>query len=142
MKRFTYFLIGLALGVLFGYATGEKATPPQIPQTEITEYVAEETESEFVSLGMFTATAYDACYDCSGIWGNLTSTGVTATAGRTIAVDPTEIPYGTHLWINGHEYIAEDTGEAIKGKIVDIYFDTHEEAKQWGRQQVEVFVKR
>lgn len=106
----------------------------------VTEQI-ETADGEFVSLGMFTATAYCPCYDCSEGWGRSTSTGAIATAGRTIAVDPTVIPYGTHVWINGHEYIAEDCGGAIKGKKVDIFFDTDAEASQWGRRTVEVFVR-
>jgi 3D (Asp-Asp-Asp) domain-containing protein len=35
---------------------------------------------------------------------------------------------------------AEDIGGAIKGKIIDLYFDTHEETIQWGRQQVNVYI--
>ncbi len=59
----------------------------------------------------------------------MTSTGARAVAGRTVAVDPRVIPYGTHLLINGHEYIAEDCGGLIKNKHIDIYFNTHNEAR-------------
>lgn len=38
----------------------------------------------------------------------MTSTGVTAVEGKTIAVDPTVIPYGSTILINGNEYIAEE----------------------------------
>lgn len=111
------------------------------------ESANEERELELVSLGLFETSAYDADYECCGKlptdpnYGK-TATGTRATANRTIAVDPTVIPYGTEVVIYGQIYIAEDTGGAIKGNKVDIYFNTHEEALQYGRRQVEVFVLR
>lgn len=87
-----------------------------------------------------TATAYCPCADCSGGWGNRTSTGKTATAGRTIAVDPSIIPYGTGVIIEGVTYIAEDCGGAIKGNRVDIFFNTHEEAMSYGRRVVTAYI--
>ena len=69
-----------------------------------------------------------------------TATGTKPTPGRTIAVDPSVIPYGAEVIINGQTYIAEDCGGAIKGNRIDILFDTHEEALQFGRQQLTVYV--
>lgn len=86
-----------------------------------------------------TATAYCACTYCTDGDG-ITATGTQATAGRTIAVDPSIIPYGTEVIINGHTYIAEDCGGAIKGNKVDIYFDTHAEALQFGRQTLTAYI--
>ena len=62
-----------------------------------------------------------------------------ATEGRTIAVDPEVIPYGTKVLIDGHTYIAEDTGGAIKGNKIDIFVDSHQEAVNRGRIKREVF---
>ena len=116
----------------------------------ITKYVEsanEERELELISLGIFETSAYDACYDCCGKlpinpnYGK-TATGTRATAKRTIAVDPNVIPYGAEVVIDGQTYIAEDTGGAIKGNKIDIYFNTHTEALQYGRRKVEVFVLR
>ena len=48
-------------------------------------------------------------------WANgYTATGTKATEGRTIAVDPDIIPYGTTVIIDDHEYIAEDCGVQLK----------------------------
>lgn len=44
-----------------------------------------------------------------------------AIEGHTIAVDPSVIPPGSVVLINGHEYIAEDIGGAVKGNVIDIY---------------------
>ena len=92
-----------------------------------------EQKPQIIDLGEFKITAYCPCTKCCGKWANgITSTGVTAQANRTIAVDPSVIPYGTRVLIDGNEYFAEDCGGAIKGKRIDIYFDTHKEALQWG----------
>ena len=85
----------------------------------------------------FTAYAYCACSKCCGQWANgITATGTTATQGRTIAVDPKIIPLGTHVWVNGKEYIAEDTG--VKGYTIDVFHNSHQAALQFGRQTVTV----
>ncbi len=91
-------------------------------------------------LGVFTLTAYDACIECCGKTDGITATGTKAEVGRTIAVDPTVIPYGSRVMINGHVYTAEDTGSLIKGNKIDIYMNTHEEAKKFGRKTAEVFL--
>lgn len=44
-----------------------------------------------------------------------------AIEGHTIAVDPSVIPLGSEVLINGHEYVAEDIGGAVKGNVIDIY---------------------
>ena len=93
------------------------------------------------SLGTFRITAYCPCKRCSEQWGNRTSTGVIAKEGRTIAVDPKVIPYGTIITINGKEYVAEDCGGKIKEKRIDIYFENHSAARQFGVQYIEVYIK-
>lgn len=87
-----------------------------------------------------TATAYCPCQECSGPWGTSTATGAIAIEGRTIAVDPTVIPYGTEVIIDGNTYVAEDTGAAIKGNMIDIYFDSHKDTTQWGVQEIEIII--
>lgn len=92
------------------------------------------------SLGLFKLTAYCPCKNCTGDGDGITASGTAATQGRTIAVDPSVVPYGTVLIINGHEYIAEDCGgKWIQGKEIDIFFESHDEAKEFGVQYEEVF---
>ena len=98
------------------------------------------------------ATAYCPCEQCCGIYSaehyshagtqftQKTATGTIPQQGRTIAVDPSVIPLGSKVVIGGNTYIAEDTGGAIKGNRIDIFFDSHEEALFWGRQTIEVTV--
>ncbi|MBB6623718.1 3D domain-containing protein [Clostridium gasigenes] len=69
----------------------------------------------------------------------ITATGTTPTSARggrgTIAVDPRVIPLGSLVYVEGYgEAIASDTGGAIKGNIIDIYVDSHDEAMNWGRR--------
>jgi 3D (Asp-Asp-Asp) domain-containing protein len=97
---------------------------------------------EQISLGEFTITHYCACSRCCGKSDGVTATGTQATEGRTIAVDPEVIPYGTKVLIDGHEYIAEDCGSAIKGQRIDIYVADHDEALSRGRITREVWAER
>lgn len=78
-----------------------------------------------------TATAY--CYT-----GQRTATGTWPSRG-TIAVDPNIIPLGTRLHVDGYgEGIAADTGGLIQGEIIDLYMCSEQEARNWGRRQVQV----
>lgn len=89
----------------------------------------------------YKLTAYCPCSSCCGKTDGITSTGTRATEGRTIAVDPRKIPYGSEVVIYGHTYIAEDCGGAISNNRIDIFFDTHQEALEFGVQYAEVEVK-
>lgn len=105
------------------------------------ETTDEETEETLNYLGNFKLTAYCACEQCCGEWSNgITSTGTVATQGRTIAVDPSVIPYGSEVSINGNTYIAEDCGGAIDGNRIDVYFDSHSEALEFGIQYADVYL--
>ncbi len=96
----------------------------------------------FKKLGTFNASAYCGCASCCGSAGGHTASGTTPRAGRTIATDPSVIPLGSKVMINGHVYTAEDTGGAIGGKRIDIFFSSHGAALQFGRRSVEVYVKK
>ena len=112
----------------------------EVPAVAV-EAVKEEPEPALQSLGQFKITAYCPCVKCCGKSDGITATGSKATEGRTIAVDPKVIPYGTEVVVDGHTYIAEDCGGAIKQKKLDIFFDSHQEALNFGVQYKEVFVK-
>ena len=91
-------------------------------------------------IGDFRITAYCSCEICCGQWsGGPTASGVMPQAGRTIAVDRTQIPLGTKVVINNHTYIAEDTGSAINQNCIDIYMNSHQEALNWGVQYLPVY---
>lgn len=100
-------------------------------------------EPKKIPMGEFKITYYCGCYSCSEGWGNMTSTGVRAREGRTIAVDPRVISYGTTVYIEGTgEYIAEDCGGAIKGNDIDIYLEDHDRVYTSGVDYCDVFILR
>lgn len=111
------------------------------------------TGAEYRSLGLFTLTAYCPCVRCCGVWSvehpsrigtgyiQKTASGTIPAEGRTIGVDPNVIPFGTAVMINGHEYVAEDRGGAVRGNSIDVFFYSHNEALEFGRQTAEVFIK-
>lgn len=88
-----------------------------------------------------TLTAYDAGFNSTGktkdhpAYG-ITHTGSVVKEGRTAAVDPEVIPLGWWFYIEGIGFRrAEDTGSAVKGKKIDLYMDSEEEANQFGMKK-------
>jgi 3D (Asp-Asp-Asp) domain-containing protein len=82
------------------------------------------------------ATAYTAdCGGCSGV----TAIGRPAGYG-IVAVDPSVIPLGTHLYIPGYgSALAGDTGGAIRGNRIDLGFNSFGAAMRFGRRAVTVY---
>lgn len=76
----------------------------------------------------------------------ITYSGVKVKQGilSTIAADPKVFPLGTILYIPGYGYgIVADTGSAIKGKKIDLYYKNKSDIyKEWGKKKVGVFVVR
>jgi 3D (Asp-Asp-Asp) domain-containing protein len=81
-----------------------------------------------------TATAY-----CPT--GYPTRSGRMPQVGRTVAVDTSIIPLGSRVRVNGREYVAEDTGRLVKGRRLDLFVGSREEAKDFGVQLVTVEVE-
>ena len=101
-----------------------------------------------VSLGEFKLTAYCSCEICCGEWAYNRPNGIVYGAigeelkeNYSIAVDPDVIPYRSEVIINGKTYKAQDCGGAIKGNRIDVYFEDHDDALEFGVQYKEVFVK-
>jgi len=95
---------------------------------------------------MIDAVASAYTYGDSGHWGDVTATGKPVQVGY-IAVDPRVIPLGSRVYISYPDgrscygfAVAEDTGGAIRGARVDLFFETREEAVQFGRRRVKVYV--
>ena len=74
--------------------------------------------------------------------GTITATGTKPTFGRTIAVDPTIIPYGSRVYIPEFDktFIAEDCGGGIKGNKIDIYMNTEQECLNWGVRNITIYI--
>lgn len=116
--------------------------PEQDPELE-----PEELGPHSTNLGEFKLTAYCACSECCGksVWDpnyGITATGTVCEEGRTVAVDPEVIPMGSVLYIGGNRYIAEDVGGAVQGRHIDIYFESHEDALEFGVQWADVYIWR
>ena len=97
------------------------------------EYTTAVAEREYIEVTA-TLTAYCPCVKCCGKSDGITASGTQATAGRTVAVDTRLIPYGTEISIDGKTYVAEDCGGKVKGYTIDVFFNSHEEALNFGRQ--------
>ena len=101
--------------------------------------------TNYKSVEVFTATAYDASPMDNGKWAGKTSTGMPLTYG-VIAVDPSVIPYGTKMYIESVDgsyvygyAIAGDCGGAIKGKKVDLFFSSRSMCYEFGRRPVRIY---
>lgn len=132
--------------------------------TEIAEKVMEQEQEEdysmaeiipapeLESIGVFTLTAYCPCVKCCGEWGKnrpedengnpivYGSAGIELQEGVSVAVDPSVIPYGSEIVIDGHTYTAHDCGGAIKNNRIDIYFADHDRALAFAVRSEEVFI--
>lgn len=122
-------------------------------KSELKQEPKQEVKQEWKSLGEFKITAYCSCRKCCGVWAKnrpldengkeivYTASGERAEAGKTIAVDTSVIPFGTEVRIGDTIYTAQDTGSAVKGNVIDIYFDSHEDAVKHGAKYLEVEVR-
>lgn len=133
--------------------TVEPATKTIDAQPVFMSMPIENEEPEYINLGEYRLTAYCSCEQCCGEYGQnrpkdkngndivYTASGKVAQAGYTVAADPSVLPYGTIIYINGQKFEVQDCGGAIKGNRIDIYFDNHEDAREFGVQYADVFVE-
>lgn len=117
-------------------AVGTKVSQP------VTKVASRGETNEYSGKEMYvSSTAYTAgCNGCSGV----TATGLDLKANpgaKVIAVDPSVIPLGTKVYVEGYGYaVASDTGSAIKGNKIDVFFSSKSDAYRWGRKQVKIRV--
>ena len=123
-----------------------KYTPPTAEEVSAatTRKLVPGTTLPYHTAVRFDATAY-TCNSPNYLGDGKTFTGTQARVGA-IAVDPNVIPLGTRMYIASvdGEYIygycvAEDTGRVIRGNIVDLYYDTHDECMQFGRRDIIIY---
>ena len=101
---------------------------------------ADEIQQSLTYKGVYKITAYCPCKKCCGKSDGITASGVKAIEGITVAMDKS-IPFGTKIYIDGvGERIVQDRGGAIKGSRIDLYFDSHQEALNFGRQTKQVTI--
>ncbi|MGW8956557.1 3D domain-containing protein [Paenibacillus sp. NPDC055715] len=100
-----------------------------------------------------TATGYTAGYESTGKRPSHPGYGITYSGVKvrrdkntlsTIAADPKTFPLGSILYIPGYGYgIVADTGSAIKGNKIDLYFKTTRQVySEWGKKEVDVQIIR
>lgn len=113
--------------------SGERATITETKTVRVGE-----------SLGQVVTSGYCNCAACCGQWaGGPTASGLYPTASHTIAVDASHpfVPIGTHVIMNGVEYVVEDTGSfAQYGVDFDVYYDDHASAQAHGHQTWEAYL--
>lgn len=154
MKKSTKYLIArliiMALCVVLGFGIGWISKETEVVEVNIERPIVrvcepiEEKEPEPTPTYkemQIVATAYCPCTKCCGKSDGITATGVKAKANRTIAADPNILPYGTEILCGMGEFVVEDCGGSIKGNRVDFFFDSHEEAVNFGRQEFTIWVK-
>ncbi|MBF0318906.1 MAG: 3D domain-containing protein [Nitrospirae bacterium] len=93
----------------------------------------------------FEVTAYEPSAKSCGKWAKfgITRSGTTPNRLRTVAVDPKVIPIGSLVYIEGIGWrVAEDTGSRVKGKIIDVFFESVKEAREFGRQKKTVYYNK
>lgn len=120
----------------FQYANGLNPTGELDSETE-RRIIRENLPNRAIRSLNVRATGYTR-YDegCS----SYTSTGAYLQRG-IIAVDPDVIPIGTRLYIPGYgQAVAADVGGAIEGNVIDLAFDSVDEAYEWGNRYVTIYV--
>lgn len=91
-------------------------------------------------------TAYCSCQKCCGKWAKFktTASGHKINEGDVFAAADRAIPFGTEIIVPGYACNLAvqvlDRGGAIKGDRIDIYFDTHDEALEWGVRELDVTI--
>lgn len=160
-------LIGLVVGFILGQITAHafsrepaepSAEPSQSAELQLTQTVIpspevslKPVEPEPVYLGEFRVTAYCSCEKCCGKWAEnrpngivYGAAGVELKAGVSCA---SPLPLGTVVEVEGlGEYIVQDRpAQWVIDKYgenqIDIYFDNHEEACEFGLKQLNVYEK-
>ena len=129
----------------------EVVEPDKADEVETEIEVETETEPQYVSLGIYTITAYCSCNLCCGKFADnrpldengepivYGASGEELIANYSIAVDAELFNMGEVLWFNDRQYVCHDVGSAIKGKKIDLYMSSHQLALEWGVQNIEVF---
>ncbi|MBU2661740.1 ubiquitin-like domain-containing protein [Bacillus cabrialesii] len=123
-------------------AVGTKQSSPKIEKVSASgdsKTVVSRSNESTGKVMTVSSTAYTA--SCSGCSGH-TATGVNLNNNpnaKVIAVDPNVIPLGSKVHVEGYGYaIAADTGSAIKGNKIDVFFPEKSSAYRWGNKTVKI----
>lgn len=103
------------------------------------------TVKEFEAVGVYYITAYCNCSKCCTYPDQPTASGVfphyedNPDTPTTCAIDPRLHSFGEVLCVDGKTYIAEDTGSAVKGRHIDLFFEDHSEVQSFGSHYATVY---
>lgn len=98
----------------------------------VTAHARAQSDERLINMGEFKITYYCSCEECSGYWGTQTATGNHCEQGRTAAVDPSVIAYGTRILLGDNVYVAEDCGSRVCGDHIDVYVEDHDLVERLG----------
>ena len=144
----------LALVIRAGADSLPEDKPPAQAETAIVApEPVEEPENELIEAALLasahrldnvTVTHYDCCVECCGKTDGITASGVRATPGVTVAVDPDVIPLGADVLVDYGDgeicyYRADDTGSGVVGNHIDLCVADHQTAVQLGRRTATVW---
>ncbi len=121
---FIGFVIGMLCGAKWEGDVWRAKKAPDTPAKQTTQ--------------IWRVTAYCPCKLCCGVHSDgITASGAKA-EGKLIAA-PRSIPFGTWIDIKGYGYAEVlDRGGAIKGRRLDVFFPTHQEALNWGVKHIKL----
>ena len=91
-----------------------------------------------------TVTHYDPCIKCCSKTDGITASGRKGTPYVTVAVDPRVIPLGSDVLVDYgdgeiHYYRADDTGNGVAGNHIDLFVESHQEARELGLRKATVY---
>lgn len=150
------FAISLCLFIFSAFKVGSADVTQETEQTArqditVIEYVepTPTPQPDYTDLGIYTITGYCACEKCCGEWAKNRPDGVIYGAEGTelingVSVANNGFPFGTRLFIEGWgEVIVQDrtagwVNDKYNGKILDIYFDSHEQAVEFAKREMNV----
>lgn len=154
------FAISICLFIFSAFKVGgadETQAAEQTAQQDITTLESVEltptqtAEPDYADLGVYTITGYCACEKCCGKWAQNRPNGVVYGAEGTelisgVSVANNGFPFGTRLFIEGWgEVVVQDrtavwVNDKYDGKILDIYFDSHEQAVEFAKREMNVAI--
>ncbi|CAH0117850.1 putative protein YuiC [Paenibacillus sp. CECT 9249] len=144
----TYYTSDIRNHLMIAQEAPEVKEKPREPQSTTVSAPSQDQVLETVKV---VATGYTAGVESTGKKPGHPEYGITYSGIKvrrdqagisTIAADPKVFPMGTILYIPGYGYgIVADTGSAIKGKKIDLYYNTTKQVyKEWGKKTVNVQV--
>ncbi|HOB11863.1 MAG TPA: 3D domain-containing protein [Syntrophomonadaceae bacterium] len=113
--------------------------------------VVKEPQNKVIAMGTITSVSRggenlnfrEARYMTASAYtytGRRTATGQQPAVGM-VAVDPTVIPLGTRMYVEGYGYaVAADTGGSIRGNQLDLFMEERSQCINWGRRTVKVYI--